>query len=492
MATSQSLIQDAPSLLLKIKGRLISSQLSSKALEEVYVSMWRSDILHVLIEVLREDFSPVDGQWSTAAELASLLAKMCAFIKHLQKPLSTAGPGNISSLSLESFTDDEIEEYYDILLPTATDSFLILANHIYENAETNESPYTNPISAIALVNLEHFKLVLLSLNRVCNVHTQCIHRVVHSPYMLHLLVTDYRLYAIEVLNILHDMISEENELSITEELQSLLDELVFKIGGNDEGLALSSLSLLAVICGVNSNMVGLICDKYKGMSVLLEKWRHSFDGSLKNFAQTLLKSVKVSEEDHVQGKAALVIQSGWRGYCVRKKLLKAKRGITRFQRLYRKRRAEKLKQGLNKSAKIQDSIQKIRSTREMLEKEKQVLEQMPATSVTQFITQQRKHAAVKIQSWWRRRLRERNKLKTNRQCIEEKNRTTYLNNQVTTQHPSRVAEDTYEHERVINALPDIVTDKENHGENELLEWFYRSRAEEREADNRHSSLMEQV
>lgn len=483
LATSQSLIQDAPSLLLQIKARLTGTPLGSKALEEVYVSMWRSDLLHVLIEVLREDFSVVDGQWSTAAELASLLAKMCAFIKHKEPNTAVASPpGWISSLSLDSFTDDEIEEYYEILLPTATDSFLILANHIYDNVETGDSAAlysTDSISALALVNLEHFKLVLVSLNRVCSVHTQCISRVIHSPYLLHLLVTDYRLYAVQVLNLLHDVISAEKDLPVTEELQSILDELVFKIGGNDESLALSSLSLLALVCGINKTMVSLICDKYKGMSVLIEKWRHSFDGELKNFAQTLLQSVKGSEEDHVQNRAAVMIQAGWRGYCERNKMLRARRGIIRFQRLFRKRRAEKLKRHMNVTATVvQHGSVKIRASREMLEKEKQMLEQMPANSVTQFIAQQRKHAAVKIQSWWRKRLTEKNK-NSNIELVKMQDLT--KRNDTATSSLGISSMEVKEHDE-----SSIVS------ESDLLEWFYRSRPRAKEADRRHSILIEEV
>ena len=477
--------------------------MNSKALEEIYVRMWKSDIIHVLIEVLREDFSTIDGEWCTASELTSLLARICSFVK----PLRSSNPEALSTFSLESFNDEELEEYYDILVPTAVDSLLIVANNIHENNHEDL-----PVDGLAL-NLEYFKLTLSSLCQVCSVHTQYITRIIQSPYLLHLMVTDSQPYALEGLAILHELIMlKEDKITPTNELQSLLDELVFKIGGTDESLAMSSLSLLALLSANNSTTLDLICDKYKGLSVLLQKWKSSFDGPLKNFAQTLLERVKVSDEDYIQDKAAVIIQAGWKGFCTRKKMLKAKRGIIKFQRLYRLRKARKVQENakkvLNNSA---QSIRKFQSTRERHEREKEILEQIPAVTIDSFLSKREKSAAMKIQSWWRQH-RGKNKIDSNniikQRSAEVIQRAYREYSKGKCKHVQQSAWSAssprytlppltaIEREQLNAEIPFIKKSKAgNFNEKELfslLDWFYRSREEQREADRREAFLLTQV
>ena len=49
-----------------------------KQLRKVKENIWLSDLLHVNVEALRQDFAKVQGQWATAAELASILAAICS------------------------------------------------------------------------------------------------------------------------------------------------------------------------------------------------------------------------------------------------------------------------------------------------------------------------------------------------------------------------------------------------------------------------------
>ena len=498
---------------MKLKDRLryttTSTSSSNVTLEQVYVSMWKYDIIHVLIEVLREDFSLISGQWQTAAELTCLLAKTCSFIKP-QRPSPKHNAH--SSLSLDSFTNEELEEYYDILLPTAIDSFLIVANNIheYENHNSNNAASSN--------NLEHFKAALSSLSRACSIHNQYISRVVQSPYLLHLLVTDNQLYAMQVLNLLYELVSLEKQVLPTEELQSLLDELVFKIGGTDKDLVMGSLSLLALFSSSNVVILDLICDKYKGLSLLLQKWSGLFDGPIKNFAQTLLERVKVSDDDYRQGKAAVIIQAGWKGYCIRKKMLKAKRGIIKFQRLYRKRKTRKTKEEIiaKGSHKILEStIHKLQSTREHHERQKQLLEQMSAASVEDYLSRQETVAVIKIQSWWRHlrdkkrsesatlfNTREKSAIviqKAYKKHIKKKSASlsaphSLLSPKYSLPPLSNTEKQYLEGEVSLLRIPQI--DKSSSSSHEelrsQLDWFYTSREEARESDRRQAFLMTQV
>ena len=481
--------------------------------------MWRSDIISVLIEVLREDYSSLQGQWSTAAELASLLGRICSSIQPKAARLDSADSKHPSG----TFSEEEIEEYYDILLPTATDSFLILANSVHEARIQGGGP-TGP-SKIFEENLEQFKLVFYSLCRVCAVHTLCISRVIQSPYLLHLLVTDDQAYSSVVLNVLHELVSQDKRVLPAEALQSLLDELVFKIGGTDERLAMTSLSLLGLFSSSNNAVFDLICERYKGLSVLLQKWSASFDKSVKCFAETLLERVKASDEDYRHSRAAVIIQAGWRGYCSRKKMLKVKRGISKFQRLYRMKKAKKIREemisSLNQSTKRLEEIQKIQSARECHEKQKEVLEQMPASSVDAFLSKLDRDAAVKIQSWWRG-LRDRIMMKEAR-LNKLRHRSAVVIQRAYRRHFKRKTGSIDEVNQNVNVLsgtsipssfswnlPPLTAAEREHLEsdtvlsrtprqpsavNELsnaLEWFYSTRGEAREADRRRAYLLAQV
>ena len=503
--------------------------MSSKSLEEIYVKLWRFDIVHVLIELLREDFSLVEGQWHTAAQLTTLLSTICSFIKpqrHSTKPTTT---NKSNDLSLESFTDEELEEYYEILLPTAIDSLLIVANNIHDHDSAEmRSPHG---STVPFQMLDHFNLTLSSLSRVCCVHSHCISRVIQSPYLLHLLVTDHKLYAVHVLNTLQELASQEKDVSPTEELQSLLDELVFKIGGTDKSLAMSSLSLLALFSSSNGAILDLVCDRYNGLSILLEKWSDSFDETLTNFAQTLLERVRVSDEDYRQAKAAVIIQAGWKGYCVRRKLHRAKQGIIKFQRLYRMKKTKRIKENVskssNQSAKMLDAIHKIQSARERHEQQKEILEQMSANSVELFLSKQEKTAAIKIQSWWRCHSRRKELESIKSKLDREKSATTiqkayrrhlkkkkdgrdenhlqqsfgHLHDSLLTLSPTSRCSlpplTVTEKEQLESEIPflgiaeagDDFDEKEFHS---LLDWFYSSREEAREADRRQAFLLTQV
>ena len=515
--------------LLKLRDLLRDNTLDSQILQEAYLLIWKCDIIHVIIELLRQDFSTTHGQWYTAVGLARILATVCGALRPKRGVVVTATNAKFGSKSVLDYDKEEVEEYYEILLPTATDSLLILANNINEFEHSSDSSSNN-----SSVYLDLFEAVTDALIRLCSAHFSCILRVIQSSYLLHLLISDNHTYSMSILNTIQELVKLDEQviehLSL-DVLQSILDELVYKIGGADKDLAIISLKVLALLSSTSSATFDLISERYRGLSFILQKWsKESMDNSMFKFVTTLLERVKVSDEEYKLYKAAAVIQSTWRGHTTRMKLKRMKRGITKLQRLYRQGKAQKQKY---ESLKNQgdtvrsDAITKIQTLREQHEHQVAMLEQLPASSVSKYLAEQEGKAAVKIQSWWRGEKDRRKVKKKKAHQKQERSAITiqrafrrHLKNQNTTLDindpllllsnaygiqmyglpPLTAVERGQLQAKVTNHSFSMTNPKsEEHQQqvlnkemSDLLEWFYSSRIEQREADQRRSFLYTQV
>lgn len=386
---------EVPVVLLQLKPLLSSKTLSVKQLSKVKECVWLNDLLHVNVETLRQDFTKVQGQWATAAELSSILASLCSGLH----PKDSGCTGHSHA--------EQHREFYDILLPTSTDSLLILANNLLEKEQQHVD------SGLQVSELRHFESILDSLLEVCRSHKRCIERVFRSPYFFHLLITDLVHHCCVVLSFLSDLVVIDSSLLLLlppDILQDLLDELVFKLSSKEERVAVLTLELMAIIATVNPAMVDLISSRYTGVLDLAIKWNNQQRSSpnVTSFISQLKAQVEVEGQDGIHHRAAAMIQSVWRGYTTRKKLKKMQQGIMKFQQMYRRKKAEKLKQEQqNRTTKALFTVKELNLKSERLtfhKKQLSVIEQLPASEISRFVTQQENEAAIAIQSWWRRRL----------------------------------------------------------------------------------------
>ncbi len=407
--TSNKKATEIPLILLQLKPILSSKALSLKQLRKVKEYIWLNDLLHVTVETLRQDFSRVQGQWATAAQLASILSTICCGIYPKEKQHTSAG---------QSYSE-QLKEYYDILLPTSADSLLILANNLLEKEQQNVD------SGYQVSELNHFRIVVESLLEMCQSHKQCIERVLKSPYLLHLLITDLVHHCSVVLSFVADLVVIDGSLLVTvppDVLHSLLDELVFKLSGEQERSTVLSLELMARLATANHAIMEQISSRYTGVLELAIKWNiQKRSHNIVNFISQLKALAIAESEDAVHHRAATVVQAAWRGYSGRRRLKKMQRGIRRFQQIYRQRKAKKLKQ-----AKEDQMIKTLQTAKELSlksqrlkfrEKQLSTVEQLPASEIDRFVGQQENTAAVAIQAWWRGRLAraERAKLHDERQ-----------------------------------------------------------------------------
>lgn len=391
-----SLAQDPSSLLsnlLRLLPCLEAPNLTTADLSTLRHKIWKNDLVHLVIEVLRDDTSN-KTRWRKLTSLAVILSSVLAGLS----------PKESRTQKQPSADSEHIKEYYDIILPTATDSILILASNILEVLETNQDNSSPEL-------LECFKKVVDSLVCLCAGHRPCIHRALQSPYLLNILITDRYLYGHLMLVAMETMILADKSAAACiphDVLSSIVDELVYKLSGSDEEGAALSLRLLAQLSTTLPGLPATLSNGYAGLLTLVKKWTCK-DRELGDAEKFLVSKLELQAGGQVEldekQKAALFIQASWRGYASRKKMIAAKRGIRKFQLLFRKRRAEKLKK---KDTLQQDAMQASRkrshiksSQLDFHQKQLTLYEQQPASELGDFIHTQEKKAAIKIQSVWR-------------------------------------------------------------------------------------------
>ena len=357
--------------------------------------IWKCDLIHVIVEVLRQDFASVQGQWDTAAQLVSILSAI--FTGFNPKVQAKSGEGVQSEV-------EQVKEYYEILVPAAVDSLLILANTLLEIESA--IPFSGKPST---THLEQFQSVMGSLLWVCTSHKQSIPRVLQSPFLLHILITDSLPYYELLVPTVRKLVKADKCCLSSvplDVLQSILDELVYKLSGKGRKAAALSLKLLANIVCCSPNLLEVVLSRYKGLFAVVSQFKNEGLGpDVEQLTVKLEARAATEMEEQACDQAAVVIQAAWRGYATRKKLKAMHRGIQRFQQLYRKRKAKELRGKMVefKVKSSQDLKRELQQSSRILFHEKQmaVLEQLPASYVDRFVRTQEGQAATTIQSWWR-------------------------------------------------------------------------------------------
>ena len=336
---------------------------------------WKSELLHRMTEALRQDFTQVDGQWRTAGQLASLLARLCSVTRPVIQDDAATQDGQMAG------------EYYHLLLPAVVDSLLMLANTLLERATAAGVPEDSCyISSFVEVNS--------SLDCLCKAHNSCAARVLQSPFLLRAVMCDHASLCVAELSLIGKLIRAGSEITAlvpTDVLEVIVDEVVYKISDPRESVAMAALHLLDCIAQHSQLLIS--------QRLLLSVFNLSRCKKLSPQVLNLIEGVDVFNY------AALRIQATWKGYLCRKKLRKANSGIRKLQLVYRRNKLYHRKDlQLKKQQKIQSRRHMQQNLRVFHEKQMAVLEQLPSAEVNRFEQQLEDKAAVQLQTWWRGRL----------------------------------------------------------------------------------------
>lgn len=374
---------ELPLILVGLYPTVSSSEFSIKETQKIKQQIWLNDLLHILVEVVRQDFSVVEGAWNTAEQLAFILASVCA---------------SLHPTSSDDVHTDITTEFFDILLPTAVDSILILATNVLE---ASLSDARKDVKGTFLGTIE---LLLL----ICRSHDSLVLRALQSPYLLHMLITDNDEFVFETLIGLEVCINLDLYCLLKLPLQtlySILDELVYKISGSNKNNARQSLNILATISSVNSNILNLILSRYDGLQTMTRKWSFGKVSEVTNVFVQQVDQMSTQGNLQVEKHAAVVIQASWRGYSTRKKMKRVHNGIRNFQLFYRRWKAKKeaAKKSQMKAKELSLIKQEVTKQNRITFWETQLtqMQQISSSNISSFIEQKEVEAAVKIQSCWR-------------------------------------------------------------------------------------------
>jgi len=355
---------EAPLILLELKD--IYQQCPRASLKNLKAHVWHYGLVHILIELVGQNFSAVGGQWTTATELASILSHSLTGLQP-EKLKKTA-----------QLDTSQIKEYYDDILPTALHSLLVLANNLLT------------------VSIPMLSAVLENIGKLCLSHHNLITPLLQSPYLLHMLTSSSKDSSLQLLSFVKKIISESPNVSSAvplEVIHNYMDELVHKITTSSDPL--QALEVFGTFLE-SPSIAESVASRYPG----LKQFLYSFQVENQSVDIKWIMDKLEGDLDH----AATVIQAHWRGYCARKKVKAIHRGIVAFQRLYRKIQAKRKKEEkmrCNLTAEDLEQENQHIALRTFHEKQFKIIEQLPAKEVDSFLNNLQQSSATKIQKWWR-------------------------------------------------------------------------------------------
>ncbi|XP_009666158.2 IQ calmodulin-binding motif-containing protein 1 [Struthio camelus] len=381
---TESKDEDVPVLLLQLKAILNSASLGCKESKKIKQEIYYYDLTQYCMLVLRQDYSRLQGGWTTAAQLAEILSHCCVGLEVKEDP----------------------EEFYKKFLPLAIDNLLFLGRRL-------QARFIRAIKDKEKQDfLRCFHTVTDAICWLFGGHIQLTECVLQNDHFLQLLITDDIETGIIMMSVLSNILRVNSPvlLRVGEKiLHSVLDELVYKLSSTTNpviGNAATKLLLsLAKFC---EQLVKLLTTRYKGLKVLLSKqWMgKGFDRDLSQLLDLLyLEQSNGKGEMQRQHQAACLIQATWRGFQTRKRLKKLPQAVTALQRSFRAKRKQELqhlkKQKEDEALKQQMQLQRQRAMRHFHERQLALLEIIHASQVDKHMQEMERKSALTIQRFWR-------------------------------------------------------------------------------------------
>ncbi|XP_069588731.1 IQ calmodulin-binding motif-containing protein 1 [Ranitomeya imitator] len=371
-----------PVLLLNLRD-ILSAASGREELRKLKEDSYSYGLVQYCVLVLKQDYSRVDGGWTTAAALAEVLSKCCG--------------------GLDPKID--ADDFYSKLLPSAALNMLVLGRRIQARlvrcVKEEESGEL----------LRGFRLVMESLCWLFSGHVQLAELVFRQEHFLQLLMTDDVESGTAVMSVLQAILRANSSFlrQIPEEtLHPILDELVYKLSATSNPVTGSSAtrSLLQMVES-SPPTAQMVCTRYKGLRSLLSKqWTgKGFGRELSRLLDILYSGSYQQEELQRLHRAARTVQAVWRGFRTRRRIRKLPAAVTALQRSFRAKRDQEMKQ-LQRQKEEEElrerlKLRRLRAMREFREKQLMLLEVVRAGQMDKHIQETQTTSALIIQKHWR-------------------------------------------------------------------------------------------
>ncbi|TEA42017.1 hypothetical protein DBR06_SOUSAS56310001 [Sousa chinensis] len=395
--------QNVPVILLKLKEIINNTPFGSSELKKVKQDIYCYDLIQYCLLVLSQDCSRIQGGWTTISQLTQILSHCCVGLE----------PG------------EDAEEFYNELLPSAVENFLVLGRQLqtcFINAAKGEEK-----DAL----LHFFEIVTDSLFWLLGGHVQLIQNVLRSDHFLHLLQTDNVQVGSTVMTMLQNIlqINSGDLLRIeVKTLHSILDEVVFKLLSTPSPVIRSTATRLLLLMAKSHQEILILLRLsacYKGrLRSLLNKQEPGteFSQELRQLIGLLSPKVYQEVEEQKLHQAACLIQAYWKGFQTRKRLKKLPSAVITLQRSFRSKRTKMLlklsRQKEEEDCRLQLQLQRQRAMRLSRELRLSMLEIVHPGQVEKHNREIEEKSALIIQKHWRG-YRERKNFRQQRPSLVE-------------------------------------------------------------------------
>ncbi|XP_069328792.1 IQ calmodulin-binding motif-containing protein 1 [Eulemur rufifrons] len=376
--------QNVPVILLKLKEIINNTPIGSSELKKIKQDIYCYDLIQYCLLVLSQDCSRIQGGWNTISQLTQILSHCCVGLE----------PG------------EDAEEFYNELLPSAAENFLVLGRRL-------QTCFINAAKAEEKDELLHFfQIVTDSLFWLLGGHVQLIQNVLQSDHLLHLLQADSVQIGSTVMTMLENIlqINSGDLLRIEgKTLHSILNEVVFKLLSTSPVIRSTAAKLLLLMIESHQEILILLrlsaC--YKGLRSLLSKQETEteFSQELKQLIGLLSPEVYEEVEEQKLHQAACLIQAYWKGFQTRKRLKKLPSAVIALQRSFRSKRTKILlkinRQKEEEDLRLQLQLQRQRAMRLSRELRLSMLEIVHPGQVEKHNREIEEKSALIIQKHWR-------------------------------------------------------------------------------------------
>ncbi|XP_008302796.1 IQ calmodulin-binding motif-containing protein 1 [Stegastes partitus] len=337
--------------------------------------LYLSGVLSHCVAALRP--GRLQESWSAAATLAQLTCCCCVGVQ----------PGRHS------------EAFHRLFLPSVVDALLSLAGQLMRRAE----------------RCSLFRTLMDSVGRLLSAHAQLSAHVISSAHYEQIQMCDDVAVTllcvqmwIQICTTSRNFLSELSDDSAL----LLLNEAVGQLAlSSDSTVGGASIRLILLMANQLKLRLQPLLLSFRGLDSLLDKdWRgRGFDQdvdqliALVQSGQGVLMSGSQVSTEHVQ--AACVIQAAWRSYRTRRRVKSLSRAVSTLQRRYRARRRRQQQQTearrWEEELSYQVFVRRQQARRRFHQKQRRLLQLLPADQVQSYLQEVERRAAVVIQSFWR-------------------------------------------------------------------------------------------
>ncbi|XP_030265055.1 IQ calmodulin-binding motif-containing protein 1 isoform X2 [Sparus aurata] len=351
-------------------------QAGGGALTRVKSQLYLSGVLSHCVHVLSVEPRRLRGLWSAAATLAHLTSSCCVGVE----------PGKHS------------EAFHRLFLPSVVDGLLSLAGQLMRRAE-----------CVSLL-----RKVMDSVGWLLRAQPQLSSQVLSSVHYEQIQMCDDVSVSVLCVQLWNQTCTSTRDFLkglSDDSVLLLLNEAICQLAvSSDLAVGGASIRLILLMANQQELRVHRLLLSFRGLDSLLDKdWRgRGFDKDVDQliaFIQSDKSTAGFSQASTEHVRAACVIQAAWRSYRTRRRVKSLNRAVSTLQRRYRARRRQQQQhreaQQWEEELKYQVCVRRQQARREFHQKQRRLLQLLPADQVQSYLQECERRAAVVIQSFWR-------------------------------------------------------------------------------------------